>query len=301
MNLPAGWRGSASGRFPLRRLTTLRVGGPAAWLLRPDDAAAAAEVAARAAGEGIELRALGAGSNLLVDDDGVDAAVVCLRRLDGVRVDGDLVVLGAGVSNAVALRTTRSRGLGGLDFLVGYPGTMGGAARMNAGGVHGYLADRVEWVEGADREGRLVRRGPAECGFRYRGSALSDLLLTGVALRLPRADAEETALRYRAVYRAKRASQPLDLPSAGCAWKNPPGAPPAGRLVDEAGCKGLRVGGAAVSTVHANFVVNLGGATCAEVLALMAEVRSRVLDRHGVALEPEVIHWTSAAVGASGR
>jgi UDP-N-acetylmuramate dehydrogenase len=301
MNLPAGWKGSASSPFPLSRLTTLRVGGPADLLLRPRTAAAAAEAVARAAGEGLEVRPIGLGSNLLVDDSGVDGAVICLRRLDGVEVDGDLVVLGAGVTNAKAIQATRAAGLGGLAFLVGYPGTMGGAARMNAGGKHGYFKDRAAWVEVVDREGRLRRLDPLECGFRYRGSALDGLLVTAVALRLPREDAEETSLAYRRAYDEKRATQPLALPSAGCAWKNPSKDAPAGRLVDEAGCKGLRIGGAEVSTRHANFIVNRGGATCADVLAVMAEVRHRVLDRHGIALEPEVIHWTSAAVSASGR
>jgi UDP-N-acetylmuramate dehydrogenase len=172
---------------------------------------------------------------------------------------------------------------------------------MNAGGTPGYVAERVEWVRGVDGEGRVVTRSAAECGFRYRGSDLGDLVVTEVALRLPPVpDPEDYALEIDAIKKRKRATQPMHLPSAGCVWRNPPG-DAAGRLVEAAGCKGLRAGGAEVSPRHGNFIVNRGGASCADVLALMEEVRGRVLDATGVSLEREVIHWSDAGVTVSGR
>jgi UDP-N-acetylmuramate dehydrogenase len=224
-----------------------------------------------------------------------------MRGLSTVEFRGRRVTAGAGVTNAQMLQATRARGLSGLQCLVGYPGTLGGAVRMNAGGTPGYVGPLVERVRGVDASGRIVERSAAECGFRYRGSDLGDLVVTEVDLLLDGdMDPEEYALRCRAIYDHKRATQPLRLPSAGCVWKNPPG-DAAGRLVDAAGCKGLRAGGAEVSTMHANFIVNRGGATCGDVLSLMEQVRLRVHDRFGVELQREVIHWGDAAVALSGR
>jgi UDP-N-acetylenolpyruvoylglucosamine reductase len=301
MNWPTAWTTSVARRFPLRDETTFRIGGPAEWAARPRTAAEAGALLAAARGEGIPVRCVGMGSNLLVSDEGVDGLVLLMRGLDSLSFDGDLVVAGAGVTNTRMIIAARERGLGGLECLVGYPGTLGGAVRMNAGGAPGYVAARVEWVRGIDGSGGVVMRPAAECGFRYRGSDLSDVVVTEVALRLPRfADREGYVVGCEEINRRKKATQPMSLPSAGCAWKNPPG-DAAGRLVDAAGLKGLRVGGAEVSPVHANFIVNRGGATCADVLDLMAEVRRRVHDASGVLLEREVIHWGDAALALSGR
>jgi UDP-N-acetylmuramate dehydrogenase len=300
MTWPGGSKCSVASRFPLSGLTTFGIGGPAEWLARPRDALEAEEVLRAAREAGVPVRCVGLGSNLLVADEGVAGVVVLLRGLNGLSIEGDRVVAGAGVTNAQVLKATRVRGLGGLECLVGFPGTLGGAVLMNAGGVPGYVAERVAWVRGVDGEGRRVTREAAACGFRYRGSGLGDLLVTEVGLRLPPVDPEEYALRVHAIYRRKRDSQPLDLPSAGCVWKNPPGES-AGRLVEAAGGKGLRRGGAEVSTLHANFIVNRGGATCADVLSLMDEVRRRVLDASGLELQREVIHWGDAPVALPGR
>ena len=296
MTWPAALRTSVASRYPLSRATTFRIGGPAARALRPrtaDEAALALHVARN---EGWTVRTVGMGSNLLVDDEGVDGLVLLMRGLRTVEFDGTSVTCGAGVTNNQIVQATRARGLGGLECLVGYPGTLGGAVRMNAGGAQGYVGARVSCVIGIASAGRVFYRDAGECGFRYRGSALGDLLVTEVRLTLEPSDPEEVALRCSRIRDAKKATQPLHLPSAGCVWKNPPGHPAAGRLVEEAGCKGLRVGGAEVSTLHANFIVNRGDATCADVLALMDDVRGRVADRFGVVLEREVILWRDAAV-----
>ncbi len=297
MTWPAGSRLSAASRFPLSRATTFRIGGPAERAVEPrstDDVADALHVART---EGWTVRCVGMGSNLLVDDGGVDGLVLLMRGLQGIAFEGTSVIAGAGVTNNQIRKAARARGLTGLDCLVGYPGTLGGDVRMNAGGAPGYIGDLVEWVKGVEPSGRVSYRDGTACGFRYRGSDLHGFTVTEVRLRLRGdEDPEEAALRAAAVRDRKKATQPLTLPSAGCVWKNPPGGPPAGRLVEEAGCKGLRVGGAEVSEVHANFIVNRGEATCADVLALMEEVRHRVSDGCGSTLQREVIHWSDAPV-----
>jgi UDP-N-acetylmuramate dehydrogenase len=291
-------KGSVVDRYPLSRATTFRIGGPARFVLRPrtgDDVAAAMRVARDA---GLPVLVAGMGSNLLVADEGLDALVVLTKSLQEHTIDGTLAIFQGGVTNARALQAARRHGLGGLECLVGYPGTLGGAVRMNAGGAPGYIGEHVEWVVGVDADGRSVRREREACGFRYRGSDLADLIVTEVALRLPVAVRGEFAKRCAAIHATKAASQPLALPSAGCFWKNPSrvlgGGKSAGLLVQEAGCKGLRVGGAEVSPVHGNFIVNMGGATAANVLALADEVRRRVRDASGVVLEREVIVWERA-------
>jgi len=290
----------AASRFPLSRVTTFRIGGPAELAARPRDAADVADLLRWARGEGLPVRTVGMGSNLLVDDRGVRGLVLLTRGLDALRFDGLRVVAGAGVTNARILQDTRARGLGGLQCLVGYPGTLGGAVSMNAGGIPGYLGARVEWVRGVDPDGALVVRSAEECAFRYRASDLGGMVVTEVGLLLEPVDPEEYALECHALVRRKRDTQPLELPSAGCVWRNPPGAA-AGRLVDMAGCKGLRSGDAEVSEVHANFIVNRGNAGAADVRTLMAEVRRRVFDRFGVSLETEVIEWSDAGGADLGR
>ena len=301
MTWPGGSKCSVASRSPLSGYTTFRIGGPAEDAARPRNAEEVAEVLHVAREEGLPVRTVGMGSNLLVADEGVAGLVLLMRGLDGIEIHGRRVTAGAGVTNSRLFNATRSRGLSGLACLLGYPGTAGGAVRMNAGGTAGYIGQVVEWVRGIDASGRLVERSGAECRFRYRGSDLEDLVVVEVGLLLDGdMDPEEYAMRCRGVFVRKRESQPLELPSAGCVWKNPPG-DAAGRLVDAAGCKGLRVGGAEVSTVHANFVVNRGGATCADVLTLMEQVRLRVHEQSGILLQREVIHWGDAAVAVSGR
>jgi UDP-N-acetylmuramate dehydrogenase len=301
MTWPGGSKCSVASRYPLSGHTTFRIGGPAEFAAKPRSGEEIAEVLRIAQGEGLPVRAVGAGANLLVADEGVAGLVLLMRGLNELAIHGNRVTAGAGVTNSQLLGATRARGLSGLACLVGYPGTVGGAVRMNAGGTAGYIGRMVEWVRGVDASGRIVERSGAECNFRYRGSDVADLVVVEVGLLLDREmDPEEYAMRCREVFERKRDSQPLELPSAGCVWKNPPG-DAAGRLVDAAGCKGLRIGGAEVSAVHANFVVNRGGATCADVLTLMEQVRLRVHEQSGVLLQREVIHWGDAAVALSGR
>ncbi|MHC4822017.1 MAG: FAD-binding protein, partial [Planctomycetota bacterium] len=216
MHWPDALRGSVFSRYPLDGSTTFRIGGPAEWVLKPNSPEQVAAALETARGEGLPVRCVGLGSNLLVSDEGVGGLVMLMRGLSRLEFEGRRVVAGAGVTNAVILGAIRGKGLGGLECLVGYPGTLGGAVRMNAGGAPGYIAERVSWVRGIDGDGRIVTRDAAQCGFRYRGSGLGDLVVTEVGLELPVADPEEFAVRCRDIHDRKRLAQPLESRSAGC-------------------------------------------------------------------------------------
>ncbi|MHC4471122.1 MAG: UDP-N-acetylmuramate dehydrogenase [Planctomycetota bacterium] len=278
--------------YPLERLTSLRVGGPADRLVFPESEAELRDVLASASDEGLYVRALGGGKNLLVDDRGIGGVVISLRRLAGLRFRGDLAIAGAGLSLPRLLGRTVAMSLGGLECLAGIPGTVGGAVRMNAGGAHGAIGDRVAWVRALTRTGEPLHIDRRTCGFGYRKSGLCGLFITEVALRLePRA--ARLRSRIREIFESKRATQPLSAASAGCLFKNPhlPGGESAGWLLDRVGVKGLARGGAVFSTRHANFLTNRGGATFKDMTTLIAEAHRRVLERYGVDLAMEVEIW----------
>jgi UDP-N-acetylmuramate dehydrogenase len=266
------------------------VGGFCRWLFEPTTESEAQLFVRACAREGLPWRVLGGGSNLVVLGN-VDTPVMRLALPKEVHREGNHFTAPASHGHIALAEAAASAGLSGLEFASGIPGSLGGAIRMNAG------AYGREWVDVLTRyrfltpEGELVEKAPEPGEFSYRWS-----FLTGgrVVLSATAELAEGDALRIRAQvaeYRGKRGtSQPLSKRNAGCIFKNPPGLS-AGRLIDQAGLKGLRVGDAEVSPEHANFLVNHGKATAAEFAELMAQVRVRVLETHGVALEPEVEIW----------
>ncbi len=275
----------------LRPYTTLRVGGAADHLVEPETVEGVAAVVRAARDEGVPLRVLGKGSNLVVGSDGVDGYVLRTNGLDHLRIGDDgAVTAGAGLSTARLLATTRERGLGGLQCLVGYPATVGGAARMNAGGRWGEFGPCIESVVVVDESARLRELAADECGFAYRASRLAGLVIVEARLRLPPCDPEAYRLEVAEIHRSKGAAQPLSEPSAGCIFKNPPGES-AGRLVDRAGLLGASVGGVAVSAVHGNFLVTGGDAEGDDVLRLIDLVRGEVARQTGIELELEVEVW----------
>ncbi len=277
-----------------RLSTTLGVGGPADVLCRPVDVQGVRDAIASAVGEGRAWRVLGRGSNLLIDDSGVDGWVLDLRRLDAITFGDDgLVSAGAGVRTSVLLGATRRRGLGGLECLVGYPATVGGAVRMNAGGRWGSTGDRIESVVVVEPDGTLREIDHTDCAFGYRTSAFAESVVVEARFRLPRVDIEAYRAAVEEIHRSKAAAQPLQMRSAGCMFRNPEGLS-AGRLVDQAGLLGLRHGDAEVSRVHGNFVVNRGKATAEDVFRIIDEVRATVDRVHGVALRLEVEVWRRA-------
>lgn len=260
-----------------------------------------------------DLRVLGEGANLLVDDDGVSALVV---RLDHEYWRATQVDPRTGVARARAgadlprlILDCARQGLAGLEGLGGIPASVGGAAVMNAGGRFGEIGEVVTRVHAVDRAGRERSLSRAECRFGYRASALHDLIVTEVEFALTPANPEEIRARLKEVMAYKKASQPMAERSAGCCFKNPTlstpladiaeaGARvPAGMLIDRAGCKGLAIGGASVSPRHANFIVTAPGARARDVIGLMQVVRERVSDAFGVRLEPEVAIWRRGGLG----
>ena len=275
---------------PFARLTTLGVGGTCRWLFEPTTEAEAQAFVQTCAREGLPWRVLGGGSNLVVLGD-VDTPVLRLALPREVRRQGTDLTAPASHGHISLAEAAAQASLSGLAFASGIPGSLGGAIRMNAG-AHGH-----EWVDVLARfrfltpEGELVERAPAPGDFAYRTSFLTGghVVLSATAHL---AEGDPAAIRAQmAELRGKRsASQPLAQRNAGCIFKNPPGQN-AGRLIDLAGLKGLRVGDAEVSPQHANFLVNLGQASPAQFKELMDRVRSAVLETHGVALEPEVEIW----------
>ena len=279
--------------YPLARLTTVRTGGHGDFFARPESVEALEELLAWAGAEGIEVGVVGSGSNLLVADDGFRGLVM---KLDGslatIERDGERLLCGGGARLPQAAAFAARAGLSGLEFGVNIPGTVGGAVKMNANAYGGDLARVLEWVEITTPQG-LERRAPAELGFRYRRSNLRPAR-SSRAPRSRSAPQRPTPSRRRSPRCAprRRAAQPSGIKTFGSTFKNPDDPRAEGRsagvLLDEAGCRGLTVGGARFSEKHANFVENMGDATTADVIALMAEGRRRVRERFGVELEPEV-------------
>ena len=275
---------------PFARLTTLGVGGLCRWLFEPTTELEAQAFVRACAREGLPWRVLGGGSNLVVLGD-VATPVLRLALPREVQRAGGRLTAPASHGHIALAEAAAAAGLSGLEFASGIPGSLGGAIRMNAG-AYGH-----EWVEVLARyrfltpEGDLVEKAPEGGEFRYRGSFLvGGRVVLSATAALAEGDPERIRAQM-AAHRAKRsASQPLAQRNAGCIFKNPPGAS-AGRLIEQAGLKGLRVGGAEVSATHANFLVNLGQASPAEFAELMDQVQARVKEIHGVDLEPEVELW----------
>jgi UDP-N-acetylenolpyruvoylglucosamine reductase len=273
----------------LSQFTTIGTGGPARRLARPRSLDELEELLRWAAAEGIDVEVVGLGSNLLVHDDCVDALVLHLEgELAEARVEGGELVAGGGATNAVCLHRARRADFGGLEFASAIPGTVGGGVRMNAGAYGVEFRDVLVEALLLDASGARGL-GPDALELSYRHSALAPGQVVAQArLRLEPRPAAEVKERVAELLGARKATQPTTKRTFGSVFKNPPGARGAGRLIEECGLKGHRIGGAIVSPRHANFIENAGGATSADALALMAEARRRVYERFGIELEHEV-------------
>jgi UDP-N-acetylenolpyruvoylglucosamine reductase len=279
--------------YPLSRLTTIRTGGHGDFFFRPHSDRALADALAWADADGIEVGVVGSGSNLLIADEGFRGLVM---KLDGslasIEQDGERLLCGGGARLPQAAAFAARAGLTGLEFGVNIPGTVGGAVKMNANAYGGDLARVLEWVEITTASG-TDRRAPDQLGFRYRRSNLQPgEIVARASFGLTELDPLEVKKTLADMRSARREAQPSGIKTFGSTFKNPDDPRAEGRsagvLLDEAGCRGLTVGGARFSEKHANFVENMGEATTADVIALMAEGRRRVRERFGVELEPEV-------------
>jgi UDP-N-acetylmuramate dehydrogenase len=291
---------------PLARLTTIRAGGRGEWFARPTTVQELERLLAWAATGGIEVGVVGSGSNLLIADEGVRGLVIKLDgELSRIEPDGQRLRCGGGARLPAVSARAAQLGLSGIEFGVNIPGTVGGAVRMNANAYGGELASVLEWVDVAGPDG-TERRTPDELGFAYRRSNLrpGEVVAAGSFALTP---AEPAAVKatLAEMRGRRREAQPSGIKTFGSTFKNPddPRAEgrTAGQLLEAAGCRGLRVGGAAFSEKHANFVENVGEATTADVVALMAEGRRRVRECFGVELEPEVQTLGPVALPAEWR
>ncbi len=273
----------------LARFTTLGTGGPARFLARPTDLPALETLLAWASEEGHPVETIGLGSNVLAADDGVDALVLKLAgSLAEAAVEGDVLVAGGGAPNAVCLHRARAAGLGGFEFASAIPGTAGAGVRMNAGAYGSDWAAIMLDALVVDAAGaRTVTAAELELGYRH-SSLRSGEVVARVRFRLTPRDPEEIKARVATLLAERKATQPTTKRTFGSVFKNPAHELGAGRMIEECGLKGYRIGGARISPRHANFIENTGGATSADALALMAEARRRAHERFGVELEHEV-------------
>ena len=280
--------------IPLSDYTTWKVGGPAEWLTEPSSRDQLMAQAAWAVAAGIPFRCIGAGSNLLIADSGLEGLTLCTRRLQGSTLDPDSGLINAEVGEPIptlARRAARA-GLRGLEWSVGIPGTVGGAVVMNAGAQGGCTAEWLDSIEvlNPGRPDAPFRLMASDLAFAYRHSRLQEepLVVLSARFRLDAGhDPAEVMARTSSNLHSRTSTQPYKQPSCGSVFRNPEPRK-AGQLIESLGLKGLQVGGAQVSTLHANFIVNTGGALANDIAALIQMVHERVLQSHGIPLITEV-------------
>ena len=283
--------GVAEVRFdePLARHTTFEIGGPADVMVFPETPAALAEVVRTARENGLDWLVLGRGSNMLVADSGIRGVVIATERLQTLRVEASRVTASCGWSLINVSKACAELGLSGLEFASGIPGSIGGAAYMNAGAYDGEMKDVITSVTVLDENGAVREIPASEMRFSYRHSRLKDepLICLAVTMQLAFADKREILAKISDLTERRTSRQPLELASAGSTFKRPAGHY-AGPLIIEAGLQGYSIGGAQVSTKHAGFVVNTGGATADDVIRLIHHIQQTVLAKDHVRLETEV-------------
>ena len=279
---------------PMAKHTSFRIGGAAEVMAFPKSPEELAELLKTSALLDCNCAILGAGTNVLAPDAGMQGLVICLKDcMDGMKqLDATHIRVMAGVTMTRAALYAANLGLGGMEFAHGIPGTVGGGVYMNAGAYGGELCQIVESVAVMDRKGNLRCIHSEEMRFSYRYSILKETeeIVVWADFALEAKPVDEIKSKMKELQGKRSASQPLDLPSAGSAFKRPVGGY-AAALIDQAGLKGYQVGGAAISTKHAGFAVNLGGATAADVKQLLLEVSDRVYENSGIRIEPEILIW----------
>lgn len=276
--------------YNIKYLSSFRIGGTADFYAAPEDRETLIGLYRAALAAGVKVYVLGGGYNLLAPER-VDGLVLSTAKVDDLEFDEEYLRAECGVNNARLVASAAAKGLAGLQCLAGVPGSVGGSLVMNAGGRFGEIADCVREVEIIDAAGVLKTLYRDDIDFRYRHSGLDgSLVVSGLFKLRPVADRLEIKDETRRIRQLKMESQPLAAASAGCIFRNPDG-DSAGRLIDAAGLKNARVGGAVVSDQHANFIVNDNEATYDDVMALIRQVKATVLEKHGVQLELEVRVW----------
>lgn len=279
---------------PVASHTSFRIGGPAAAMAFPKDAKELSAILKASKMLDLSPVILGAGTNVLAPDEGMDRLIICLKDcMDGMELlEGDRIRVAAGVTMARAAVFAANNSLGGMEFAHGIPGTVGGGVYMNAGAYGGEIKDICESVDVMTMDGELKTLTCEQMQFSYRHSVLEEdfAIVVSIVFKLTPGSRDEIRGKMQELMEKRKTSQPLDKPSAGSAFKRPVGGY-AAALIDQAGLKGFQIGGAAVSTKHAGFVVNMGGATAADVKELLARVAQKVKEHSGITIEPEVRIW----------
>ena len=272
--------------------TWMKLGGPAQYFVQPRNVDELTRVVQFCAQVEIPMRVIGGGSNVLVRDEGVSGAVIRIvgDEFSRIRVEGNQLIAAGGALLSNAISVSVGEGLAGLETLVGIPGTVGGALHGNAGGRSGDIGQTVSSVKVLTSSGEQCVRAEDELTFQYRFSSVNELAILECTFDLKHDDVDAITKRMRTLWIMKKASQPLAFQSAGCIFRNPRGLS-AGSLIDQAGLKGTRVGGAEISDRHANFIVTSDGCTSDDVHRLIDLVRSRVAEQFGVDLEVEIDIW----------
>lgn len=284
------FEGSLMFREPMSLHTSWRIGGSAEVFAEPRGVEGLKAILKYAGRLGIPVTVIGAGTNILVRDGGIKGIVIQVGSgLSDIKIDGHLITAGGGLRLSRLASAVRDAGIGGFEFIAGIPGTVGGAVVMNAGAYGSSVSDLVNRVTCIDFTGEELHLENGQMEWGYRKSALQgkDLIVVEAVFGGSSRERDLIAADMEKYISSRKAKQPLEYPNSGSVFKNPPGNY-AGKLIDEAGCRGMRVGDAQVSVKHSNFIVNLGKATAREVLDLIAAVKNRVLEQSGINLEMEV-------------
>lgn len=278
--------------YPLAKHTWYGLGGPADHFIRPRTVKELKQVSKRCNENKIPIYVMGFGSNLLISDEGVRAAVIKLEREEFAQThfDGEQVTAWTGVELSRLVLTCVEKGLSGIETLTGIPGSVGGAVRMNAGGNFGDIGASVESVTLMDNQGEVFEKSKPELTFDYRSTNVSAKFILTALLRLNSADPEQIMRTVKETWIYKKNNQPLSTRNAGCIFKNPAGTS-AGALIDRAGLKGLQIGGATVSDKHANFIIAQEGCRTQDVMRLIDAVKQRVQEKFDIELETEIEMW----------
>lgn len=292
MNWLRNLRGKVKLGEPLKRHTTFKIGAAAKYFVEPKDIPDLKLLLNLSKRHKIPLRVLGAGSNILASDRGIKAIILRLNSpaFKKTTWQDNSVEAGSGIRLGQLARLAGARGLSGLEFLAGIPGTLGGALMMNAGAWGKNIADLVAYVRVMDYNGQSQTLKDKDIKFRYRATNLGRFIILGAGLRLRKFEQDQISAELKEYLRRRRESQDLSRPSAGCVFKNPKNKS-AGALIDKCGLKGKRFGDAVISPKHANFILNMGRAKASDVLKLMSLMRKEVKQRFHILLEPEIKIW----------
>lgn len=292
MNIYSGLEEIVETDYPLARHTWYGLGGPADYFIRPQNVEQLKEVIHRCSESKIPIYVMGFGSNLLISDDGVRGAVIKLEtdQFEQISFDNEEITAWAGAELSKLVLTCVEKGLSGIEALTGIPGSIGGAAKMNAGGNFGDLGTAVESVTLMDSDGNIFEKSKPELEFDYRRTNITAKFILNARLGLTPADPEQIMRSVKEMWIYKKNNQPLNTRNSGCIFKNPTGSS-AGALIDRVGLKGLQIGGAVVSEKHANFIIAEKGCTSRDVMRLIEVIKQRVREQFDIELEPEIEIW----------